>query len=139
VGIAITIGPRWRAWRLAPGWNSQGRDIQWAEAVSFELLVIYLLTISSEGDHIKVYGDNRGVVEGWWKKSSANRPTNRVFRRILELLESHDRVIHTRYVPSAENPANAPLQGRFPPGELLLDDFNIPNELHPFLTGVGSH
>ena len=32
-GIAITIGPRWRAWRLAAGWKSQGRDIQWAEAV----------------------------------------------------------------------------------------------------------
>jgi hypothetical protein len=136
-GIAITIGSKWRAWTLAPGWKSQGRDIQWAEALGFELLVIYLLTISREGDHLKVYGDNRGVVEGWWKKSSANKPTNRVFRRILELSECHNRVIHTRYVPSAENPADAPSRGHYPPRELLLNDFDLPVELHPFLTSVG--
>ena len=115
VGIAITVGARWRAWRLAPGWKSQGRDIQWAEAVGFELLVLHLLTVSSEGQHIKAYGDNRGVVEGWWKRSSGNIPTNRVFRRILELSEKHDRIIHSRYVPSAENPADAPSRGVYPP------------------------
>jgi hypothetical protein len=136
-GIAITVGPRWRAWRLAPGWNSQGRDIQWAEAIGFELLVIYLLSISCRGDHIKVYGDNRAVVEGWWKRSSANRPTNRIFRRILELSEGHDRAIHTRYVPSAGNPADAPSRGQYPRRELLLNDFDIPIELHPFLSGIG--
>ncbi|PPR02753.1 hypothetical protein CVT26_009464 [Gymnopilus dilepis] len=31
-GIGITIGNRWRAWRLLPGWKSQDRDIGWAEA-----------------------------------------------------------------------------------------------------------
>jgi hypothetical protein len=137
VGIAITVGPRWRAWRLLPGWKSQGRDIQWAEAVGFELLVIHLCTVSEEGEHVKVFGDNRGVVEGWWKRSSANKPTNRVFRRILELSESRNRTIHTRYVPSAENPADAPSRGIYPPRDLLLDDFVIPAELHPFLVGVG--
>jgi hypothetical protein len=63
-GIAITVGPRWRAWRLLPGWKSQGRDIQWAEAIGFEFLIIYLCTISDAGEHLKVFGDNRGVVEG---------------------------------------------------------------------------
>jgi hypothetical protein len=139
VGIAITIGKRWRAWRLVAGWKSQGRDIQWAEAVGFELLVTSLLSISKEGDHIKVYGDNRGVVEGWWKRSSANKQTNWVFRRILELSENHSRFIHMRYVPSAENPADAPSRGHFPPFEQLLNDFSIPTELHPFLVGVGPH
>lgn len=137
VGIAITIGSKWRAWRLSPKWKSQGRDIQWAEAVGFELLVRHLLTVSKEGEHIKVHGDNRGVVEGWWKKSSANVPTNKVFRRILEASESNNRTIYTRYIPSAENPADAPSRGRYPPRELLLDDIGIPEELHPFLTGVG--
>lgn len=79
VGIAITIGMRWRAWHLASGWKSQGRDILWAKAVGFELLTIHLLSVSSEGDHIKVYGDNRGVIEGWWRKSSTSRPTNHIF------------------------------------------------------------
>src|ERR1019366_4758793 len=132
------IGHKWRAWRLAPGWQSQGRNIQWAEAVGFELLVICLLTISGEGENIRVFGDNRGVVEGWWKRSSGNMPTNRVFRRILDLSERGNRVIHTRYVPSADNPADPPSRGIYPPCKFLLNDFNIPDELHPFLTGVGS-
>jgi hypothetical protein len=114
-GVAVTIGPRWRAWRLAPGWKSQGRDIQWAEAIGFELLAIGLCAFSSEGEHIVVYGDNRGVVEGWWKRCSANRPTNHVFRRILQFSEDRNRTIHTKYVPSAQNPADAPSQGIYPP------------------------
>ena len=135
-GVAITIGRRWRAWRLAPRWKSQGRDIQWAEAIGFELLVIALCAISNKGEHITVYGDNRGVVEGWWKRSSANKPTNCVFRHILELSESRDRCIYTRYVPSAQNPADAPSRGRYPSSRLLLDHVPIPTEVRPFLLDI---
>ena len=106
VGVAITIGSWWCAWRLTPGWKSQGRDIQWAKAIGFELLVTCLCDLTSKGEHIVVYGDNRGVVEGWWKRCSANRPTNLVFQRIIQLSESHCRTIHTHYVPSAQNPAD---------------------------------
>lgn len=28
VGIAITVGEKWRAWKLLPGWKSNGREIQ---------------------------------------------------------------------------------------------------------------
>ena len=56
--VAITIGPRWRAWRLVDGWKSRGRDIQWAEAVSFELLAITICALSNQGDSILLYGDN---------------------------------------------------------------------------------
>ena len=135
-GVAITIGRRWRAWRLTQGWKSQGRDIQWAEAVGFELLVIALCAVSSSGEHITVYGDNRGVVEGWWKRSSANKPTNRIFRRILELSESGDRTIYTKYVPSASNLADAPSRGRYPSFDLLLDRVPIPPEVQPFIIDI---
>lgn len=39
IGIGITIGERWGAWRLIPGWReSRGcsRDIGWAEAIGLE-------------------------------------------------------------------------------------------------------
>lgn len=75
-GMAITVGPRWQAWCLTTGWKSQGRDIQWAKAIGFELLAISLCSFLSEGEHLIVHGDNQGVVKGWWKQCSANRPTN---------------------------------------------------------------
>ena len=135
-GVAITIGPRWRAWRLVPGWKSQGRDIQWAEAIGFEFLVRALCEISSRGEQITVYGDNHGVVEGWWKRSSANKPTNCIFRHILELSEDSDRVVHTKYIPSTQNPADGPSRGRYPPFNLLLNHIPIPSEVQPFIIDI---
>ena len=38
-GITITVSPYWRAWALDPGWQEDGRDIRWAEAIAFELLI----------------------------------------------------------------------------------------------------
>jgi len=38
-GIGITIDKQWQAWRLCTGWNTDGRDIGWAESIGFELLV----------------------------------------------------------------------------------------------------
>ena len=136
VGVAITIGSWWRAWRLAPGWKSQGRDIQWAEAIGFELLVTCLCDLTSEGEHIVVYRDNQGVVEGWWKRCSTNRPTNLVFRRIIQLSESRRRTIHTRYVPSAQNPADPPSCGIYSSRSLLLHPVVIPIEARSLLVDV---
>ena len=45
--IGITIGERWRAWRLLPNWKSEECDIGWAEAISFKLLVLAILSPSS--------------------------------------------------------------------------------------------
>ena len=135
-GVAITIGPKWRAWRLVEGWKSQGRDIQWAEAIGFELLAICLCELAKKGEHVTLHGDNRGVVEGWWKGCSANRPTNRVFRRIFQLTEVCDRTFYTRYVPSKQNPADAPSRGIYPPAELMLDAVTVPQDVRPFLMDV---
>jgi hypothetical protein len=74
VGIGITIGNWWRTWRLIPGWNStgSGRDIGWAEAMGFYLLTAIITHHKPEGGHFRIYGDNKGVVEGWWKGHSCN-------------------------------------------------------------------
>ena len=83
--IAVMIGPTWRTWQLVAGWKSQGRDIQWAEAIGFKLLAIGVCAFSGKGEHILLYGDNQGIVEGWWKRWSTNKPTNHVFQWILQL------------------------------------------------------
>ena len=118
------------------GWKAQGRDIQWAEAIGFELLAISVCTLLSKGKHIKVYGDNWGVIKGWWKKCSANKPTNYIFHCILELSEKHNRAIHTRYVPSTQNPADTPSRGHYPPLSHHLNPIPIPAEIWPFLLDI---
>jgi hypothetical protein len=133
VGIGITIGDKWRAWRLLPGWKASGRDIGWAEAVGMEFLVRTILqNYSLPG--IKVYGDNNGVIEGWWTGRSRNAETNRVFKRIHDLLESKDTVLTTRYIHTTNNPADAPSRGHYPPKRLLLPPIDIPEEIRPFVT-----
>jgi hypothetical protein len=93
-GIGITIGNRWRAWRLLPGWKANSKDIGWAEAVNFLFLILTLTPSAPRRTHIKVFGDNRGVVEGWWKGRSCNRPTNDIFRHIHDISEVGGIFIH---------------------------------------------
>ncbi|KAF7343054.1 Reverse transcriptase/ribonuclease H [Mycena venus] len=110
IGIAIIIGPRWRAWRLVPGWESKLRHIGWAEAIGFKFLVRTLILVCKNlPPHIVVYGDNRGVVEGWWNGRSSNEEINTVFRRIHSISTDANVTIHTRYVPTDSNPADAGL------------------------------
>lgn len=135
VGIAVVIRDHWRAWRLLPGWKSDGRDIGWAEAVGFELLVHTVLVVSrhSIASSFKVYGDNRGVVEGWWRGRSRNRPTNEVFKRIAIKLEDAGAHVLTRYVQSAANPADGPSRGVYPSNALLLPPVSLPAVLRGFI------
>jgi hypothetical protein len=137
-GIGIVVGNEWRAWRLVPGWKSEGRDIGWAEAIGFEFLVRALCTASRPGQYFRVYGDNRGVVEGWWKGRSRNWETNRVFRRIHDLADSHQCVFITRYVTSGENPADAPSRGLYLEPARLLPRISIPVDIRQFVVDLDS-
>ncbi|KAJ3513562.1 hypothetical protein NMY22_g15006 [Coprinellus aureogranulatus] len=140
VGIGITIGDRWGAWRLLPGWKSEGRDIGWAEAVGYLLLaltIIDTLPNRQPNTHIRVYGDNKGVVEGWWIGRSRNRETNLIFRRIHSLSSDHNITFHTRYVVSAENPADKPSRGIHGPSDQALPKIAIPPELERFIIDAG--
>ena len=137
-GIGITIGDKWRAWCLLPGWKSDGRDIGWAEAVGFELLTLFVLSSGGSGSHFKVYGDNKGFVEGWWKGRSRNKQMNTVFRHIYTVLHTWQCTIHTRYVPSQDNPADNLSTGVYPPLTHFLPYIPIPPELLALITDFDS-
>lgn len=141
-GIAITLNGYWRAWRLLPRWQTCGgqRDIGWAECVGFELLVHAILNGRQPNihKHFRLFCDNQGVVNGWKNHRSRNRATNLVFRRIHSLLESigGGTSFHLQYVPSADNPADDPSRGIFPPRRFLLPPIALPGDLCQFLVDV---
>jgi hypothetical protein len=130
LGIGISIGGRWRAWTLRPRWRGGGRDIGWAEAVGFELLIHAFLHTGPTNVHFKVFGDNQGVIEGWRNGRSRNKPTNDVFKRIHSTLAQARCTTHARYIPSATNPADGLSRGIYPPLHLLIPPFPVPTELH---------
>jgi hypothetical protein len=133
MGIGIVVGEYWHAWMLIGDWQSQGRDIGWAEAVGFELLAFTLITLYGPDSNFKCFGDNTGVVEGWWKGSSKNAQTNVVFRRIHNITHTTGAHFHTRYVPSQHNPADAPSRGILGPPSRLLPPVSLPKPLQPYL------
>ncbi|KAG6329877.1 hypothetical protein ID866_9212, partial [Astraeus odoratus] len=66
--IGIVIGSKWRAWHLCPGWqhkHGSSRDIGWAEAISFELLVCTVNAILNNNTSFIAFGNNTSVVKGW--------------------------------------------------------------------------
>jgi hypothetical protein len=144
VGIAVVVGSYWRAWILTPGWQTlhgAQRDIGWAEAVGFELLVRTLDILPASNPSVLVHGDNTGVVEGWWNGRHRNTEANNVFRRIHEFLltANHLREVHTRYIPSGDNPVDEPSRGIYPPRSLLLPDLTLPEVLRPLLSDVAAN
>ncbi|KAF5373365.1 hypothetical protein D9757_009741 [Collybiopsis confluens] len=134
-GIGLYIRGYWRAYRLLPGWkgNHNERDIGWAEAVGFYLLVQTIRGQATRGHQYKIWGDNEGVVEGWWNGRSRNRDTNNIFQYIHEITTTNDFGVHTRYVPSAHNPADPFSRGQHGPHNLLLPRIPIPPHLSEFI------
>src|SRR5262249_24568311 len=64
---------------------------------------------------------------------SRNSAVNRVFRRVHAFLDARNITIRTRYVPSADNPADAPSRGEYGPTSLLLLPVAAPDEVAVFL------
>jgi len=135
-GIGITLGDHWKAWKLCPDWKSDNCNIGWAESIGFELLVLHVISDGTSDLHFQVFGDNRGVVEGWWNGHSHNGPTNDTFKHIHSALKAANCVIHTRYIPSGINPTDGPSQGIYPPIHLMLPDLPIPHALCPFIDNI---
>jgi hypothetical protein len=144
IGISVFIHGWWRAWHLLPGWKRGECNIQWAKALGFEFLCRYELPCAPSGTHIIAWGDNRSIVEGWWRGRSANTPVNNIFKRLGAFLNDISCNVTARYVASAHNPADKPSRGIYgpstafpfsrllappaPPAELdgLVADFNAP-------------
>ena len=138
LGIGIVIGSRWRAWRLQADWNTYRgkKDIGWAKAVGFELLIRATDAILDQPTDLILHGDNTGVLDGWRFGRHCNHAVNAVFKSIHTFLKSasHTLSIQPRYVTSADNPADPPSRGIYSPPHLLLPSMDIPEYAWDLLT-----
>lgn len=93
-GIAIVIGRNWRAWKLAEGWKSDGRDIGWAESVALELAVYHLIWAGYSHVLLLIHSDNQGAIGQYNKGRGSNQPTNDCIRRLALTLFHQPFIAH---------------------------------------------
>jgi hypothetical protein len=113
-GIGMILDGKWLAWQFKDGWNSEGREIGWAEMVAVELAVRTLITGKYTKCHIIVRSDNKGVVGALEAGRSRGTQQNSILREIVKLIQDHELWISTTWIPTLENPADGPSRGVFP-------------------------
>ena len=86
-----------------------------------------------EGSTSRFMGTIRDSSRGGEKDPVATSQPTRYFTVILQLSKDSCQTIHTRYIPSKQNPTDAPSWGQYPPTDLLLPTLPMPLELKPFL------
>lgn len=139
-GIGLVFGGKWLAWELIPGWKADGRDIGWAEMVAVELAMRTLISNGYRSCHITLRSDNQGVVGSLKASRCRNSESNQILRKIVGLIQSHKVWITTTWIPTAENPADAPSRGSFGRREdILPNPPAIPFHLNPFVKHSVDH
>lgn len=133
-GIGLVLNGRWLAWEFKAGWKSDGRDIGWAEMVAVELATRTLAAGGWQGKHVILHSDNQGVVGALAAGRSRGTQQNQILRRIVDLFHSSGIWVTTKWVPTKENPADAPSRGAFASREsLLTHPPAIPRHLLPYI------
>jgi hypothetical protein len=119
-GISLSLWSCWLAWPLLNGWEGDRRTIGWAKFVALETTVLTALNTRIKGATLLVQSDNKGVVGAFSAGFSRSSAQNAVLRCILLLLYKKDLWLRVIWIPSADNPADGPSRGVFPPGSRLL-------------------
>jgi len=73
-GISMVFGQLWAAWKLKPGWKSDGRNIGWAESITLKLAIVWLICNGYADCDITIHGDNKGVIRAFYKGHTQNIP-----------------------------------------------------------------
>jgi len=118
-GIGLILDGKWLAWQFKDGWNSDSREIGWAEMVAVELAIRTLITGKFSNCHIVVRSDNKGVVGAIGAGRSRGTQQNLILREIVKLIQSNELWISTTWISTVDNPADGPSRGIFPGRESL--------------------
>jgi len=68
-GIGLLCEGQWAAWKWLDGWESNFREIGWAEGVAVELAVRLLDVRDWSNLHVLLRSDNQGVIGAYQRGS----------------------------------------------------------------------
>ncbi len=137
-GIGLVVGGCWAAWKLAPGWRSDGREIGWSESIAVELAARYVTSATTHTDAIfDLRSDNTGVIDAHNIGCSCNPHRNASIRRLSLLFASRNLALVPTYIESQKNLADPISRGVFgPQGSWLAINFALPGEIRQWLHHV---
>lgn len=134
-GIGIVLNNEWDSWKLLPGWDTDGRNIGWAEIVAIELGLLFAIQLGFSAVHFLIKSDNQGVIHAIEGGKSRSPSQNLVLQRITSLLSHHKLWMSSLYVPSLENVADRPSRGLPPLNRSRTSStITLPIPLLPFLS-----
>jgi hypothetical protein len=113
LGIGVVIRAEWCAWKLNKLRKRNNWDIQWVEAIGFELACQDVFARLPTGCHVCFWCNNISVVNGWQKDCSQNCHVNDIFKHLHAFLNSVGGAAYPCYVASAKNLANSPSHFNF--------------------------
>lgn len=134
-GVGIVLDNEWDSWKFSSGWDTDGRNIGWAEIVAIELGLLFAIHKGYSDTHFIIKSDNQGVIHAIEGGKSRSPSQNLVLQRITSLLSHHRLWISSLYVPSLDNVADRPSRG-LPPfnRSRALSAISLPIALQPFLS-----
>jgi hypothetical protein len=134
-GIGIIFAGEWDAWRFSTGWDTDGRNIGWAEIVAIEIGLLFAIHRGFSDIHFLIKSDNQGVIHAIKGGKSRSPTQNLVLQHITSLLSQHNLWISSLYVPSLDNLADPPSRG-LPAANLprAVSSITLPPYLLPFLS-----
>lgn len=128
-GIGFIMDQKWLAFPLIHGWKCDKRDIGWAEMVAVELALRAVINAGFHDCHFILRSDNSGVVGALKADMSRNSQQNAILRQILQLFHSFNIWLTVVWIPTKENPADAPSRG----------SFGTKNDMFPFPPAIPVH
>ena len=143
-GIGFVFNNRWLAWTFISNHPNipLGPDnniiMSWAELIAVELGILTFLSGRYQAARVLVMSDNKGVVNALrTRKWSSNHGLDIILARILQLCEEAALELEPCWISTAENPADGPSRGEYPPLDLMLDHSpHIPPHLQELVIQV---
>jgi len=135
--IGLVVKGCWAAWMLLEGWKAKDHDIDWAETVTMELALLYVVVAGFCDVKVIIHGDNTRVLGALNKGRLQNMASNLSICQMVWTMVPDNVMVEPIYVTSETNLADACSSGMLGSADTHLPVlFTVPMALNPFIRNV---